>query len=656
MNFEITSNFKPTGDQPEAINSLVESLSENKKFVTLEGVTGSGKTFTIANTINKYKKPALVLCHNKTLAAQLYSELKDFFPNNAVEYFISYYDYYQPEAYIPQTDTFIEKDASINSEIERLRLAATDALLNREDVIIVCSVSCIYGLGSPEDYKEMVVTAKVGEIIDRNRLIEKLIDIQYERNDFETKTGNFRVRGDTIDIFPSYSNSYAIRVEFFDNEIESIKRINPLTNSKISDLNHIMISPAKHFVMPEKKIEDAIKKIEKEKIEQIHKFEKENKLLEAQRIKMRTEYDLEMFKELGYCNGIENYSRHLSGRRAGERPDCLLDYFPNEFITIIDESHVTLPQIRGMHNGDRARKTTLVENGFRLPSAIDNRPLNFDEFIDITNQIVFVSATPGVYEIEKSEKIIPQIIRPTGIIDPPIEIRPLENQIDDLIDEIQIRSKKNQRTLVTTLTKKTAEDLTDYLNKINLKVQYIHSDIDAIERVEILRELRLGDVDCVVGINLLREGLDLPEVTLVAILDADKEGFLRSESALIQTSGRAARHTEGKVIMYADTITRSIQNTLNKCNKRREIQKKYNKENNINPQAINKSIQESLKEIYGKTNDVLKQVTDSSGDNFDINEAILNLEKEMLEAAEKLEFERAAFLRDKIKKIKEKYD
>ena len=656
MNFEITSNFKPTGDQPEAINSLVESLSENKKFVTLEGVTGSGKTFTIANTINKYKKPALVLCHNKTLAAQLYSELKDFFPNNAVEYFISYYDYYQPEAYIPQTDTFIEKDASINSEIERLRLAATDALLNREDVIIVCSVSCIYGLGSPEDYKKMVVTAKVGEIIDRNKLIEKLIDIQYERNDFETKTGNFRVRGDTIDIFPSYSNSYAIRVEFFDNEIESIKRINPLTNSKISDLNHIMISPAKHFVMPEKKIEDAIQKIEKEKIEQIHKFEKENKLLEAQRIKMRTEYDLEMFKELGYCNGIENYSRHLSGRRAGERPDCLLDYFPNEFITIIDESHVTLPQIRGMHNGDRARKTTLVENGFRLPSAIDNRPLNFDEFIDITNQIIFVSATPGVYEIEKSEKIIPQIIRPTGIIDPPIEIRPLENQIDDLIDEIQIRSKKNQRTLVTTLTKKTAEDLTDYLNKINLKVQYIHSDIDAIERVEILRELRLGDVDCVVGINLLREGLDLPEVTLVAILDADKEGFLRSESALIQTSGRAARHTEGKVIMYADIITKSIKNTLNKCNKRREIQQKYNKKNNINPKAINKSVQESLKEIYGKTNDVLKQITESSGDDFDINEAILNLEKEMLEAAEKLEFERAAFLRDKIKKIKEKYD
>ena len=655
MNFEITSNFKPTGDQPEAINSLLNSLNENKKFVTLEGVTGSGKTFTIANTINKYKKPALVLCHNKTLAAQLYSELKDFFPNNAVEYFISYYDYYQPEAYIPQTDTFIEKDASINSEIERLRLAATDALLNREDVIIVCSVSCIYGLGSPEDYKEMVVTTKVGEIINRNQLIEKLIDIQYERNDFEAKTGNFRVRGDTIDIFPSYSNSYAIRIEFFDNEIESIKRINPITNSKISDLNHIMISPAKHFVMPEKKIEDAIQKIEQEKIEQIHKFEKENKLLEAQRIKMRTEYDLEMFKELGYCNGIENYSRHLSGRRAGERPDCLLDYFPNEFITIIDESHVTLPQIRGMHNGDRARKTTLVENGFRLPSAIDNRPLNFDEFIDITNQIIFVSATPGVYEIEKSEKIIPQIIRPTGIIDPPIEIRPLENQIDDLIDEIQIRSKKNQRTLVTTLTKKTAEDLTDYLNKINLKVQYIHSDIDAIERVEILRELRLGNVDCVVGINLLREGLDLPEVTLVAILDADKEGFLRSESALIQTSGRAARHTEGKVIMYADIITKSIKNTLNKCTKK-EIQQKYNKKNNINPKAINKSVQESLKEIYGKTNDVLKQITESSGDDFDINEAILNLEKEMLEAAEKLEFERAAFLRDKIKKIKEKYD
>ena len=656
MNFEIKSNFKPTGDQPEAINALLNSLNNNDKFVTLEGVTGSGKTFTIANTIEKFKKPALVLCHNKTLAAQLYSELKEFFPNNAVEYFISYYDYYQPEAYIPQTDTFIEKDASINSEIERLRLAATDALLNRDDVIIICSVSCIYGLGSPEDYKEMVITAKVGDTIDRNNLIEKLIDIQYERNDFEVKTGNFRVRGDTIDIFPSYSNSYGIRIEFFGNEVDSIKRINPVTNSKISDLKHIMISPAKHFVMPEKKIGKALEKIEQEKIEQIHKFEKENKLLEAQRIKMRTDYDLEMFKELGYCNGIENYSRHLSGRNKGERPDCLLDYFPNEFITIIDESHVTLPQIRGMHNGDRARKTTLVENGFRLPSAIDNRPLNFEEFINITNQIIFVSATPGIYEIDNSSKIIPQIIRPTGIIDPPIEIRPLENQIDDLINEIRIRSEKKQRTLVTTLTKKTAEDLTEYLNKINLKVQYIHSDIDAIERVEILRELRLGSVDCVVGINLLREGLDLPEVTLVAILDADKEGFLRSESALIQTSGRAARHIDGRVIMYADKLTKSITNTLDKCSKRREVQKKYNTLNNISPKAINKSIQESLKNIYGKSNDVLKQVTESSGVNFDINEAILSLEKEMLEAAEKLEFERAAFLRDKVKKIKEKYD
>lgn len=656
MKYKVISNFSPTGDQPEAIKSLVEGLNQNKKFQTLEGVTGSGKTFTIAHTIANFGRPTLVLCHNKTLAAQLYSELKEFFPENAVEYFISYYDYYQPEAYIPQTDTFIEKDASINSEIERLRLAATDALLNREDVIIICSVSCIYGLGSPEDYKEMVLTAKVGDLVDRNKLLEKLIKIQYERNDYESTSGNFRVRGDTLDIFPSYSNSYAVRIEFFDEQIESIKKINPLTGKTLSLHEHIMISPAKHFVMPQSKIDRAIKKIDKEKEMQILHFEKEKKLIEAQRIKMRTEYDLEMLKELGYCNGVENYSQPLSDRNPGDRPECLIDYFPDNFLTIIDESHVTIPQIRGMYNGDRSRKLTLVENGFRLPSALDNRPLNFEEFLNITNEIIFASATPGNFERENGGNPIEQIIRPTGILEPPIEIRPLKDQIDNLIEEIRKRSEKNERILVTTLTKKTAEDLTSFLKKINIKVQYIHSDVDAIERVEILRELRKGDVDCIVGINLLREGLDLPEVSLVAILDADKEGFLRSESSLIQTAGRAARHIEGLVIMYADNITNSIQNTMNKCDKRRIKQINYNKKNNISPKAINKSIQDSLKNLYENADSVVKKAIITTGKDYDINEIINQTEKEMLEAAEKLEFEHAALLRDKLKKLKEKYD
>ena len=656
MKYKVISNFSPTGDQPEAIKSLVEGLNQNKKFQTLEGVTGSGKTFTIAHTIANFGRPTLVLCHNKTLAAQLYSELKEFFPENAVEYFISYYDYYQPEAYIPQTDTFIEKDASINSEIERLRLAATDALLNREDVIIICSVSCIYGLGSPEDYKEMVLTAKVGDLVDRNKLLEKLIKIQYERNDYESTSGNFRVRGDTLDIFPSYSNSYAVRIEFFDEQIESIKKINPLTGKTLSLHEHIMISPAKHFVMPQSKIDRAIKKIDKEKEMQILHFEKEKKLIEAQRIKMRTEYDLEMLKELGYCNGVENYSQPLSDRNPGDRPECLIDYFPDNFLTIIDESHVTIPQIRGMYNGDRSRKLTLVENGFRLPSALDNRPLNFEEFLNITNEIIFASATPGNFERENGGNPIEQIIRPTGILEPPIEIRPLKDQIDNLIEEIRKRSEKNERILVTTLTKKTAEDLTSFLKKINIKVQYIHSDVDAIERVEILRELRKGDVDCIVGINLLREGLDLPEVSLVAILDADKEGFLRSESSLIQTAGRAARHIDGLVIMYADNITNSIQNTMNKCDKRRIKQINYNKKNNISPKAINKSIQDSLKNLYENADSVVKKAIITTGKDYDINEIINQTEKEMLEAAEKLEFEHAALLRDKLKKLKEKYD
>ncbi len=644
------------GDQPEAIENLYNGLKKNKKYQTLEGVTGSGKTFTMANTIARYGKPTLVLCHNKTLAAQLYAELKSFFPNNAVEYFISYYDYYQPEAYIPNTDTFIEKDASINAEIERLRLAATDALLNRDDVIVVSSVSCIYGLGSPEDYRKMVVLVKKGDQINRDHILEKLVDIQYERNDYEPEPGKFRVRGDTIDIFPSYAKDHALRIEFFGSEIDSIKRIHPVNGNTIENIPHIMVSPARHFVMPQNKIEKALESINREKIDQIAYFEKQNRLVEAQRIKMRTEYDLEMLREIGFCGGIENYSRQLSGRKQGERPECLLDYFPSEFITIIDESHVTLPQIRGMYNGDRSRKLTLVDHGFRLPSALDNRPLNFDEFINITNQIIFLSATPGSFEIENGGKSIKQIIRPTGIIDPPIEIRPLNNQIDDLIEEIRQRAERNERSLVTTLTKRISEDLTKYLLDIGLKVQYIHSDIDAIERVDILRSLRNGEVDCIVGINLLREGLDLPEVTLVAILDADKEGFLRSESALIQTAGRAARHIKGQVILYADKMTNSMQRMINKCDERRIKQNKYNLQNNITPKAIEKEIQDSLKKIYEKSTKALEQVVSENETEFNINEAIFNIEKEMLDAADKLEFERAASLRDKLKKMKETYD
>lgn len=656
LKFNIHANFTPTGDQPQAIEKLCRGLEKNRKFQTLEGVTGSGKTFTMANTIALHGRPALVLCHNKTLAAQLYAELKAFFPDNAVEYFISYYDYYQPEAYIPQTDTFIEKDASINTEIERLRLAATDALLNREDVIIVASVSCIYGLGSPEDYKKMVLLTHVGDTLDRDAALQRLIEIQYERNDYEPAPGRFRVRGDTLDIFPSYAKDYAIRLEFFGPEIDSIKRIDPLTGHTLESLPHIMISPARHFVMPQTKIDAALEAIDQEKEEQIAFFEKQNRLIEAQRIKMRTEYDLEMLREIGFCGGIENYSRPLSGRQAGDRPECLLDYFPEEFITIIDESHVTLPQIRGMYNGDRARKLTLVDHGFRLPSALDNRPMNFDEFIQITNQIIFLSATPGTYEIENGGTPIEQIIRPTGIIDPPVEIRPLKNQIDDLIEEVRQRAERNERCLVTTLTKQISEDLTTYLLNIGLKVQYLHSDIDAIERVDILRSLRNGEVDCVIGINLLREGLDLPEVTLVAILDADKEGFLRSESALIQTAGRAARHIDGRVILYADKITDSMQRMLTKCDHRRDKQRTYNLENNITPKAIQKEVQESLKTIYAAADETVEQVVAEDGVEYSINETILQLEKEMLEAAQKLEFERAAALRDKLKKLKDTYD
>jgi len=652
--FQLVADFEPTGDQPEAIKQLCAGLDKGRKFQTLEGVTGSGKTFTIANAIARHGRPALVLSHNKTLAAQLYAELKSFFPNNAVEYFISYYDYYQPEAYIPQTDTFIEKDSSINEEIERLRLAATDALLNREDVIIVASVSCIYGLGSPEDYKQMVVSANVGESTDRDAVLRKLVDIQYERNDYEPGPGRFRVRGDTLDIFPSYAKDYGIRLEFWGDEIDSIKKIDPLTGDTLESYDHIMVSPAKHFVMPQTKIDAALVAIRQEMEDQVAVFEKQNRLIEAQRIKMRTEYDLEMLKEIGFCGGIENYSRHLAGREAGERPECLLDYFPDDFVTIIDESHVTLPQVRGMYNGDQARKRTLVEHGFRLPSALDNRPMNFDEFMSVTHEIVFLSATPGPYELEQGGTPIEQIIRPTGIVDPPVELRPLKNQIDDLMEEIRSRAERGERTLVTTLTKRTAEDLTEYLEKTGLKVQYLHSDIDALERVDILRELRSGKVDCLIGINLLREGLDLPEVSLVAILDADKEGFLRSETSLVQTAGRAARHIDGLVIMYAEKITDSMQRMLDKCDHRREKQMAYNKEHGIVPKAINKKIQDSLKTIYESAEETVELAVAETGADYDVNEVIHQLEQEMLEAAEALEFERAAVLRDQIKELKGK--
>jgi excinuclease ABC subunit B len=651
--FHLVADFQPTGDQPEAIERLCSGLSANQKFQTLEGVTGSGKTFTIANTIARHGRPALVLSHNKTLAAQLYAELKNFFPDNAVEYFISYYDYYQPEAYIPQTDTFIEKDSSINEEIERLRLAATNALLNREDVIIVASISCIYGLGSPEDYKQMVVSANVGETADRDTVLKKLVDIQYERNDYEPGPGRFRVRGDTLDIFPSYAKDYGIRLEFWGDEIDGIKKIDPLTGDTIETFDHIMVSPAKHFVMPQTKIDAALVAIRKEMEQQVAEFERQNRLIEAQRVKMRTEYDLEMLKEIGFCGGIENYSRHLAGRAAGERPECLLDYFPGKFLTVIDESHVTLPQVRGMYNGDQARKRTLVEHGFRLPSALDNRPMNFDEFMKITNEMVFLSATPGPYELEHSGTPIEQIIRPTGIVDPPVELRPLKNQIDDLMEEIRIRAERGERTLVTTLTKRTAEDLTEYLEKTGLKVQYLHSDIDALERVDILRDLRSGKVDCLIGINLLREGLDLPEVSLVAILDADKEGFLRSETALVQTAGRAARHIDGLVIMYAEKITDSMQRMLDKCDHRRRKQQVYNTEHGIVPQAIKKEIQESLKTIYETAEETVELAVAEEGVEYSVSETIHQLEQEMLEAAEALEFERAAILRDQIKKLKE---
>ena len=648
--FQLISPYEPTGDQPDAIEALCRGLEDGKRFQTLEGVTGSGKTFTVANVIARQGRPTLVISHNKTLAAQLYAELKEFFPNNAVEFFISYYDYYQPEAYIPQTDTYIEKDSAINDEIERMRLAATDSLMNREDVIIVASVSCIYGLGSPEDYRDMLVRMRKGDVIERDHILRKLVDIQYARNDYEPSPGTFRVRGDTLDVFPSYAK-IGIRVDFFGDEVEAIRRIDPVTGHPLAEMDTAIISPAKHFVMAPSKIEKALASIKMELEERVKWFEQNNKLLEAQRIRMRTEYDLEMLREVGYCSGIENYSRHLSGRAPGERPATLLDYFSGNFLTIIDESHVSVSQIRGMYNGDRSRKEMLVNFGFRLPSALDNRPMNYDEFMKTTGQIIFTSATPGPYEKQVSGAPIPQVIRPTGILDPPVEVRPLAGQIDDLIEEVRRRTEQKERTLVTTLTKKTAEDLSEYLHNIGLRVKYLHSDIDAIERVEILRGLRKADFDCLIGINLLREGLDLPEVSLVAILDADKEGFLRSETSLIQTAGRAARHIRGQVIMYAEHITDSMKKMIAVTNARREKQMAYNQAHGITPRSIEKSIRESLAEQH-KAEEIEMEAVREAGVEYDVQKVLADLEREMLEAADSLEFERAAILRDQIYELK----
>lgn len=648
--FKLVSPFEPTGDQPQAVEALCASIGKGNKFQALEGVTGSGKTFTMANVIARLGKPALVISHNKTLAAQLYGELKSFFPDNAVEYFISYYDYYQPEAYIPQTDTYIEKDASINKEIERLRLSATNSLLSRDDVVIVASVSCIYGLGSPTDYMEMLVTLERGVEADRDGILKKLVDIQYTRNDYQPEPGSFRVRGDTVDIFPSYSKK-GVRVEFFGDAVDKIRQIDVLTGDPEFEMERAMISPAKHFVMPEGKVMPAIERILAELADRVKWFEREGKLIEAQRIKQRTMYDIEMLKEIGYCAGIENYSRHLAGRAEGEPPETLLDYFQGEFLTIIDESHVTIPQLRGMYNGDQARKQTLVEHGFRLPSAKDNRPLNYDEFLKKVGQIVFTTATPGPYELEVSGELARQYIRPTGLVDPPVEVRPLAHQIDDLMEEVRSHAERKERVLVTTLTKRTAEDLSAYLKEAGLRVEYLHSDIDAIERVDVLMRLRRGDFDCLVGINLLREGLDLPEVALVAILDADKEGFLRSETALIQVAGRTARHVNGKVILYADVMTDSMRRMMEKTKARRERQLQYNKDHNITPRTIQKSIREGLA-IKEEVDELEENVVKESGVPYDVFNAIADVEREMLEAAEALEFERAARLRDQLLELK----
>lgn len=647
--FKIDSTFKPTGDQPEAIDKIVEGINNNLKHQTLLGVTGSGKTFTMANIIERVQKPTLVMAHNKTLAYQLASELKEFFPNNAVEYFVSYYDYYQPEAYVPQTDTFIEKDSSINDEIDKLRHSATMALFERRDVIIVASVSCIYGLGDPIDYENLVVSLRPGMIKDRDEVMRKLIDIQYMRNDINFIRGTFRVRGDVLEIFPASSSENTIRVEFYGDEIDRIVEVNFLTGEIIGYRNHVSIFPASHFATTEDKVLRAIDTIEIELDERLKELKDKEKLVEAQRLEQRTRYDLEMLSEMGFCSGIENYSRHLSNRPAGSRPFTLIDYFPKDFLIIADESHATIPQVRGMYEGDKSRKTNLVEYGFRLPSALDNRPLKFTEFESMVNQIIYVSATPGPYEYQHSQNIAKQIIRPTGLLDPVIEIRPTEHQIDDLVAEISKVIAREERVLVTTLTKKMAEDLSKYFKEIGIKVTYLHSDVDTIERMEIIRDLRLGKYDVLVGINLLREGLDLPEVSLVAILDADKEGFLRSETSLIQTTGRAARNLQGKVIMYADRITNSMQKTIDITNERREIQDKYNKDNNITPRSIIKGVRNIIEATMVAEDEIKYEETFT---NEEIEAMVEGLNDAMLIAAEGLNFEKAAELRDKIIQLK----
>jgi len=651
--FKLTSNLKPQGDQPEAIKELTDSIRKGDRYQTLLGVTGSGKTFTLAHVINNVKKPTLIISHNKTLAAQLYSEFKELFPENAVEYFVSYYDYYQPEAYVPQTDTYIEKDASINEEIDKLRLSATSSLMSRSDVIIVASVSCIYGLGSPEDYAELLVFLKKGEKINRDDILKKLVDIHYSRNDIDFSRGRFRVRGEVVEIFPAYEEK-AIRVELSGDSIERLREVNPLTGKTISEIDKIAIYPAKHFVTTEDKIGKAIVSIKKELAIRLAELTAANKLVEAQRLESRTHYDMEMLKEIGYCNGIENYSRHLSGRLPGSRPSCLIDYFPEDFLVIIDESHVTVPQIRGMYEGDQARKRTLVEYGFRLPSALDNRPLKFEEFESLAQKVTFASATPSQYELSKSVVIAEQIIRPTGLVDPEIVIKPSIGEIDDLIKEVRERAKRGERVLVTTLTKRMAEDLAVYLKDVGIKVRYIHSELDAIERMEVLRDLRLKKFDCLVGINLLREGLDLPEVSLVAVLDADKEGFLRSQTSLIQVAGRAARNINGRVILYGDTITGSMARALEESSRRREKQLEYNEKNNITPTTVKKAIREGI-ESYAKAKELVCEATGQDEDTCEVLELIADLEKDMELAARNLNFERAAVLRDQVFKLKKRY-
>ena len=657
MEFKIHSEYKPTGDQPQAIDKLTEGIKKGYKHQNLLGVTGSGKTFTMANVIERVQKPTLVIAHNKTLAYQLCSELKEFFPENAVEFFVSYYDYYQPEAYVPGTDTFIEKDSSINDEIDKLRHSATMALFERKDVIIVASVSCIYGLGDPIDYEKLAISLRPGMIRDRNEVMSKLVDIQYVRNDYEFKRGTFRVRGDILEIFPASSSENSIRVEFFGDEIDRITEVNALTGQVLHYLNHAYITPASHFATSEEKVKRAIVTIEEELEERLKVLKDQEKLLEAQRLEQRTRYDLEMLSEMGFCSGIENYSRHLSGRAPGSRPYTLIDYFPKDFLTIIDESHQTIPQIRGMYNGDRARKETLVEYGFRLPSALDNRPLRFNEFEEMMNQCVYVSATPGPYELEHTEQEVEQIIRPTGLLDPIIEVRPIKNQIDDIINEVNGAIEREERVLITTLTKRMSEDLSRHLKEIGYKVTYMHSDVDTLERMKIIRDLRLGKVDVLVGINLLREGLDLPEVSRVCILDADKEGFLRSVTSLIQTAGRAARNAGGKVIMYADTITPSMQVTIDETSRRRKIQEEYNEEHGITPKTIVKSVREAINTAIAAEESIdFKDIKDEENEftKDEINEMIDALKPEMYRAAEELDFEKAAEIRDKIKDLREK--